>query len=58
MKECKDCQFRTVNCHSTCERYKAEVEERIAKKRYLKQQKGHAAVDFLVRSEERRRKNG
>ena len=24
---CKECPERTVGCHSTCERYKAEVEE-------------------------------
>ncbi len=53
---CKDCQFRTQDCHGKCEKYKAEVEDRIAKKRYLREQRGVAATDVLARGMERRKK--
>ena len=42
---CKDCQDRAINCHSTCEKYKLEVEKnRIDKEQKRKFNEGHVAV--------------
>ena len=42
---CKDCQDRAINCHSTCEKYKLEVEKnRIDKEKKRKFNEGHVAV--------------
>ena len=42
---CKDCQERAINCHSTCEKYKLEVEKnRIDKEQKRKFNEGHVAV--------------
>lgn len=42
---CKDCQDRTINCHSTCEKYKLEVEKnRIKREQKRKFNEGYASV--------------
>ena len=42
---CKDCQDRAINCHSTCEKYKLEVEKnRIDKEQKRKFNEGHVTV--------------
>ena len=42
---CKDCQERAINCHSTCEKYRKEVEQnRIDKEQKRKFNEGHVAV--------------
>ena len=42
---CKDCQDRAINCHSTCEKYRKEVEQnRIDREQKRKFNEGHALV--------------
>ena len=42
---CKDCQERAINCHSTCEKYRKEVEQnRIDREQKRKFNEGHVAV--------------
>ena len=42
---CKDCQERAINCHSTCEKYRKEVEQnRIDREQKRKFNEGHMAV--------------
>ena len=42
---CKDCQDRAINCHSTCEKYRKEVEQnRIDREKKRKFNEGHVSV--------------
>ena len=42
---CKDCQERAINCHSTCEKYKLEVEQNLRdREKKRKFNEGHVAV--------------
>ena len=42
---CKDCQERAINCHSTCEKYRKEVEQnRIDREQKRKFNEGHVSV--------------
>lgn len=37
MRKCKDCEKRTIGCHSFCDDYKKDSEEESKKKEALKQ---------------------
>ena len=42
---CKDCRERAINCHSTCEKYRKEVEQnRIDREQKRKFNEGHVSV--------------
>ena len=48
---CKDCQDRAINCHSTCEKYKLEVEQnRIKREQKRKFNEGHVSVVEYTRN--------
>ena len=48
---CKDCQDRAINCHSTCEKYRKEVEQnRIDREQKRKFNEGHVAVTEYKRN--------
>lgn len=61
MSVCKDCKDRTLTCHDTCERFRAESEERAALKRkikmgrYYERQADDTFYDGIERMKNRRR---
>ena len=45
IKCCKDCKERTINCHSTCEKYLLEAEQnRIQREQKRKLNEGNVSV--------------
>lgn len=63
MSVCRDCPDRTMTCHDTCERYRAEKAERDERRRKITEAR---TADYVTRDAlfegiarmKRRRKNG